>query len=89
MDENPYRSPESLVANAKPAWRLFASIALWVLAIPPALLTMLMTFAGVRWLVIELLNGWLISISVALLLGAGLSASVTALLVMGARRLRR
>ena len=88
MDDNPYRSPES-GTDAKASGRRFVGAVLWAIAAPIALLSVLMAVAGIRWLVLELWNGWPISLSAALLLGAAVSLGVSCALVWGGRRLRR
>jgi hypothetical protein len=79
MDEEPRESPKSFPVIARvPAWRAVLGIVLWACAAAIGLLATLMFWGGFRWLYVELSNSRPLSLSLALLGGAIISATVSA-----------
>lgn len=83
MSDPPFNAVSS--ACRTPLLRRLVAIALYACAVPLGLLAALMLAAGCRWLVLESMNGWPFSLSLALLGGGSLAA----LLTWGSWRLAR
>jgi hypothetical protein len=85
MPENPYQSPVAKTTRTKPLLALL----LHIVAVPPGLLALLMTVAGIRWLIIEHEQDIPHSLSLALLSGAAISTIITGGIVWLATRVAR
>lgn len=91
--ENPYRAPEEGQGITQPQWRQLPSMALYVCALLPGLLAIMMAYHGIRWIDVYRRAGGLglpeVVMAIALLLGALICASVAAVLIWIARRISR
>ena len=88
MIKNPYESPKAEDARLG-GWRRAAAALLYAPILLLVLLAVAMLTAGVRWLIIEYRGGHPFSLSLALLSGSALSASVAGGIFWLARRIAR